>query len=180
MRIVIELKRGEVGEVMGVGATFGEAFIKSQLAAGDRLPVSGKVFVSVRDADKRAVVPIAQELVSLGFHLVATRGTASALAAAGIAVTPINKVAEGRPHVVDMIKNDEVTLVINTTEGRQSIADSWPRSRSEAWSSRTTIRASTGSGSLSFGSAVMPRNRSTCARSPSRRWRRSPRRHTRR
>jgi len=113
------------GEVMGVGATFGEAFIKSQLAAGDRLPVSGKVFVSVRDADKRAVVPIAQELVALGFHLVATRGTAAVLEAAAIPVRMVYKVKEGRPHIVDMIKNREVVLVINTTEARKGvIADS--------------------------------------------------------
>jgi carbamoyl-phosphate synthase large subunit len=127
------------GEVMGVGATFGEAFIKSQLAAGDRLPVSGKVFVSVRDADKRAVVPIAQELVALGFHLVATRGTASALAAAGIAVTPINKVAEGRPHVLDMIKNGEIALIVNTVEEkRAAVRDSYAIRRA-ALQSRITV-----------------------------------------
>ncbi len=104
------------GEVMGVGANFGEAFVKSQLAAGDRLPESGKVFVSVRDADKPAAVAIARELAALGFQLVATRGTASALAADGLAVLPINKVAEGRPHVVDMIKNGDVALILNTVE----------------------------------------------------------------
>jgi carbamoyl-phosphate synthase large subunit len=114
------------GEVMGVGATFGEAFIKSQLAAGDRLPVAGKVFVSVRDADKKAVVPIARELVALGFQLVATRGTAAALTAAGMAVTPMNKVAEGRPHVLDMIKNGEIALIVNTVEEkRAAVRDSY-------------------------------------------------------
>jgi carbamoyl-phosphate synthase large subunit len=104
------------GEVMGVGTTFGEAFVKSQLAAGDRLPESGKVFISVRDADKPSAVAIAHDLVALGFQLVATRGTASALAADGLAVLPINKVAEGRPHVVDMIKNGEISFIVNTVE----------------------------------------------------------------
>jgi carbamoyl-phosphate synthase large subunit len=114
------------GEVMGVGATFGEAFVKSQLAAGDRLPESGKVFVSVRDADKPAAVVIARDLVALGFQLVATRGTAAALAADGLAVMPINKVAEGRPHVVDMIKNGDVALIVNTVEeSRTAVRDSY-------------------------------------------------------
>jgi carbamoyl-phosphate synthase large subunit len=114
------------GEVMGVGATFGEAFVKSQLAAGDRLPESGKVFVSVRDADKPAAVVISRDLVALGFQLVATRGTAAALAADGLAVLPINKVAEGRPHVVDMIKNGDVVLILNTVEEkRTAVRDSY-------------------------------------------------------
>ncbi len=114
------------GEVMGVGATFGEAFVKSQLAAGDRLPESGKVFISVRDADKPAAVAIARDLVALGFQLVATRGTAAALAAEGLAVLPINKVAEGRPHVVDMIKNNDVALIVNTVEEkRAAVRDSY-------------------------------------------------------
>jgi carbamoyl-phosphate synthase large subunit len=114
------------GEVMGVGATFGEAFVKSQLAAGDRLPESGKVFISVRDADKPAAVAIAHDLVALGFQLVATRGTAAALAADGLAVLPINKVAEGRPHVVDMIKNSDVALILNTVEEkRTAVRDSY-------------------------------------------------------
>jgi len=114
------------GEVMGVGTTFGEAFVKSQLAAGDRLPESGKVFISVRDADKPSAVAIAHDLVALGFQLVATRGTASALAADGLAVLPINKVAEGRPHVVDMIKNGDVALILNTVEeSRTAVRDSY-------------------------------------------------------
>jgi carbamoyl-phosphate synthase large subunit len=114
------------GEVMGVGATFGEAFFKSQLAAGDRLPESGKVFISVRDADKPAAVAIAHDLVALGFQLVATRGTAAALAADGLAVLPINKVAEGRPHVVDMNKNRDVALIVNTVEEkRTAVRDSY-------------------------------------------------------
>jgi carbamoyl-phosphate synthase large subunit len=114
------------GEVMGIGATFGEAFVKSQLAAGDRLPESGKVFISVRDADKPGAVAIAHDLVALGFQLVATRGTAAALAADGLAVLPINKVAEGRPHVVDMIKNSDVALILNTVEeSRTAVRDSY-------------------------------------------------------
>ena len=114
------------GEVMGVGVSFGEAFVKSQLAAGDRLPESGKVFISVRDADKLAAATIARDLVALGFQLVATRGTASALAADGLAVMPINKVAEGRPHIVDMIKNGDIKLILNTVEEkRTAVRDSY-------------------------------------------------------
>ena len=114
------------GEVMGVGETFGEAFVKSQLAAGERLPKSGKVFISVRDSDKPATVEVARALAELGFELVATRGTARALEAAGLKVMSINKVAEGRPHIVDMIKNAEIALVVNTVvESRKAIQDSY-------------------------------------------------------
>ncbi|MCK9379548.1 MAG: carbamoyl-phosphate synthase large subunit [Sulfuritalea sp.] len=113
------------GEVMGVGRTFGEAFVKSQLAAGTRLPTSGKVFVSVKPADRAKAVDVARELHELGFALVATRGTAGAIEAAGIPVGIVNKVAEGRPHIVDMIKNGEIVLIINTVEEkRTAIADS--------------------------------------------------------
>jgi carbamoyl-phosphate synthase large subunit len=109
------------GEVMGVGDTFAEAFVKSQLAASVRLPKDGKVFISVREADKSGVVEIARSLVQLGFTLRATRGTAAVISAAGIAVDVVNKVAEGRPHVVDMIKNGEVSLIINTVESKPSV-----------------------------------------------------------
>jgi carbamoyl-phosphate synthase large subunit len=113
------------GEVMGVGETFGEAFVKSQLAAGVRLPRGGRAFISVRDADKPGVLEIARGLHALGFALVATRGTAAAIAAAGIPVATVNKVAEGRPHVVDMIKNGEIDLIVNTVdEKRTAISDS--------------------------------------------------------
>jgi len=113
------------GEVMGVGATFGEAFVKSQLAAGVKLPSGGKVFLSVRNADKAAAIEIARQLHALGFALVATKGTAAAIAAAGLPVTAVNKVTEGRPHVVDMMKNGEISLILNTVdERRTSIADS--------------------------------------------------------
>jgi carbamoyl-phosphate synthase large subunit len=114
------------GEVMGVGRTFGEAFIKSQLAAGEKLPASGKIFISVRDGDKARTVDIARGFARLGFTLLATRGTAAALTAAGLQVTPVNKVAEGRPHIVDMIKNSEIALVVNTVEEkRTAIRDSY-------------------------------------------------------
>ncbi len=112
------------GEVMGVGDTFAEAFAKAQAGEGSILPTSGKAFVSVRDFDKTDVVILGKELVDLGFELVATRGTAKTLEQAGIAVSIVNKVTEGRPHVVDMIKNREVALVINTTEGERAIKDS--------------------------------------------------------
>jgi carbamoyl-phosphate synthase large subunit len=113
------------GEVMGVGLSFGEAFVKSQLGAGAKLPETGTAFISVRDRDKAAVVDVARELLRLGFRLLATRGTAAALVAHGIAVTVVNKVAEGRPHIVDMIKNGEVSLVVNTVEEKRSaVSDS--------------------------------------------------------
>jgi carbamoyl-phosphate synthase large subunit len=114
------------GEVMGVGLTFAEAFVKSQLASGDDLPVTGKVFVSVRDEDKPRTIEIARKLLSLGFTLVATRGTAAALAAAGLGVMPVNKVQEGRPHIVDMIKNGEISLIVNTVEEKRvAVRDSY-------------------------------------------------------
>ena len=114
------------GEVMGVGETFAEAFYKSQLASGERLSATGKAFVSVRDEDKQRTLEIARKLAGLGFTLVATRGTAAALAAAGIGVTPVNKVAEGRPHIVDMIKNGEISIIVNTVEEkRTAVRDSY-------------------------------------------------------
>jgi len=112
------------GEVMGVGDTFAEAFAKSQLGSGAQLPSKGTAFISVRDFDKAGAVIVAKELANLGFELVATRGTAACFEQAGLAVRVVNKVAEGRPHIVDMIKNKEVDLVINTTEGKQAIRDS--------------------------------------------------------
>jgi carbamoyl-phosphate synthase large subunit len=113
------------GEVMGVGKTFGEAFVKSQLGAGVKLPKSGQVFLSVKNSDKPRAVQVARDLVELGFSIVATKGTAAAIAAAGTPVKTVNKVVEGRPHIVDMIKNDEIVMVINTVEEKRSaIADS--------------------------------------------------------
>ena len=121
------------GEVMGVGKTFGEAFVKSQIGAGTKLPKpfkssgesSGKVFVSVKQSDKPRAVEIARGLAAMKFELIATKGTAAAINAAGIACAVVNKVAEGRPHIVDMIKNNEIALVVNTVEERRNaIADS--------------------------------------------------------
>ncbi|MCX7556815.1 carbamoyl-phosphate synthase large subunit [Xanthomonadaceae bacterium JHOS43] len=113
------------GEVMGVGATFGEAFARAQEAANIGVPPKGKAFVSVRDPDKARLVPLARALVEHGFTLVATSGTAQVLNDAGFACEQVNKVAEGRPHVVDLIKNGEIVYIVNTTEGRQAIADSF-------------------------------------------------------
>jgi len=113
------------GEVMGVGMTFAEAFVKSQLATGVKLPASGRAFISVRGSDKEKVTDIARILAEQGFNLVATRGTAAALSAAGLAVTPVNKVHEGRPHIVDMIKNGDINLIVNTVEDKRGKHDSY-------------------------------------------------------
>ena len=108
------------GEVMGVGKTFGEAFVKSQMAAGVNLPRSGKVFLSVKDSDKPRAVKVAKALVKLGFTIMATRGTANTMREAGIDVETVNKVAEGRPHIGDVIKNHEIVMVINTVEEKRT------------------------------------------------------------
>ncbi|MBB5206889.1 carbamoyl-phosphate synthase large subunit [Chiayiivirga flava] len=113
------------GEVMGVGQDFGAAFARAQEAANIGVPPRGKAFVSVRDPDKARLLPVARQLVAHGFTLVATDGTAKFLAEAGFACERINKVIEGRPHVVDLIKNGEIVYIVNTTEGRQAIADSF-------------------------------------------------------
>ena len=114
------------GEVMGVGHTFAEAFVKSQLAAGVKLPAEGNIFISVRKSDRLPAVEIARKLAELGFTLYATRGTASALSKAGLKVISVNKVAEGRPHIVDMIKNKEIDLIINTVgDKRSAVQDSY-------------------------------------------------------
>ena len=112
------------GEVMGVGATFAEAYAKAQLGAGDLIGTKGNAFISVRDRDKPFVVEVAKRLTSLGYSVVATHGTAKVISEAGLEVTRVNKVVEGRPHIVDMLKNDEIQVVFNTTEGTQAIADS--------------------------------------------------------
>jgi len=113
------------GEVMGVGSTFAEAFVKSQLGASIKLPQGGKAFISVRNEDHQNVVDIAQDLQKLGFELVATKGTARALTDNGLTVKAVNKVAEGRPHVVDMIKNNEIDFIVNVTEDKKAVADSY-------------------------------------------------------
>ena len=112
------------GEVMGSAETFAEAYYKATWGAGDILPTKGRVFISVRDADKAGLPALAQSLLDLGFSLVATKGTKDYLANVGIEVEYINKVKQGRPHIVDMLKNGDISLIVNTTEGRQAIADS--------------------------------------------------------
>jgi carbamoyl-phosphate synthase large subunit len=113
------------GEVMGIDSDFGHAFAKSQIGGGTKVPLSGRVFISVRDRDKADIIDLARRLSELGFDIVATRGTARALEDQEIPVRTINKVLEGRPHIVDAMANDEIDLVFNTTEGVQSIADSY-------------------------------------------------------
>jgi carbamoyl-phosphate synthase large subunit len=113
------------GEVMGLGKTFAEAFIKSQLGSSTKLPKDGKAFISVRREDHHKVVEIAKSLDKLGFQIVATKGTAKALMDAGLNVVPVNKVAEGRPHIVDMIKNNEISFIVNVTEDKRAISDSY-------------------------------------------------------
>ena len=126
------------GEVMGVGETFGEAFVKSQMAASVNLPESGTVFISVKNADKPKAVQVARGLHGLGFKVVATRGTAAAIQEAGIPVMIVNKVAEGRPHIVDMLKNGEVSLVINTVEERRNAISDSRAIRTQALAARVT------------------------------------------
>jgi carbamoyl-phosphate synthase large subunit len=125
------------GEVMGVGRSFGAAFARAQEAANIKVPPKGRAFVSVRDPDKERLLPVARELLERGYGLVATSGTASFLAEHGLACDRVNKVLEGRPHVVDLIKNGEITYIVNTTEGKQAIADSFSIRR-EALQHRVT------------------------------------------
>ncbi|WP_448243906.1 carbamoyl-phosphate synthase large subunit [Pseudoxanthomonas mexicana] len=125
------------GEVMGVGRSFGAAMARAQEAGGIKAPPVGKVFISVRDPDKKRVLPVAQDLVGRGYSIVATAGTAAWLREHGITCEQVNKVLEGRPHVVDLIKNGEIVYIVNTTEGRQAIADSFSIRR-EALQHRVT------------------------------------------
>jgi carbamoyl-phosphate synthase large subunit len=118
------------GEVMGLDTNFARAFAKSQLGAGIKLPLAGTAFLSVKDSDKPAILPVARRLVELGFSLLATKGTAAYLSKAGIAAKPVNKVLEGRPHCVDAIRSGDIQLVINTANGAQSVADSFDIRRS--------------------------------------------------
>lgn len=139
------------GEVMGIGKTFGEAYYKATLGSGDRLtglPQAGEtktVFISVRDSDKAGVVDVARRLASYGFNLVATGGTHDVITQAGIACERVNKVSEGRPHIVDMMKNGQVHLAINTTEGKQALEDSFPIRR-EALQSKIMIATTLNAG----------------------------------
>ena len=144
------------GEVMGVADTFAEAFLKSQLAAGVRLPAKGKVFISLKDADKSRAIELARILADLGFALVATRGTAAALEAAGVPVTPVNKVHEGRPHIIDMMKNDEIALVFNTVqEKRSAILDSYQIRREALTDQIPTYTTLAGARAAAMGMAAM-------------------------
>ena len=120
------------GESMGIGKQFGQAFAYGYLGSQSKseLPMKGMVFISVRDEDKGQVIAIAQRLIELGFEICATRGTAQALQEADIECKPVNKYREGRPHIIDSIKNDEIDFIINTTEGQKSIADSYTIRRS--------------------------------------------------
>ena len=126
------------GEVMGVGATFAEAFLKAQLGASTKLPEGGRAFISVRKEDYLKAVEIAEALDQLGFSLVATKGTAVALNANGLKVASVNKVAEGRPHIVDMLKNGEVSLVINSVEERRNAITDSRAIRTQALAARVT------------------------------------------
>ena len=123
--IILGPEMKSTGEVMGIDTNFEKAFLKSQIAAGTLLPDFGTVFVSVKDTDKASVVPMCRELIQMGFKLLATRGTADVLKSAGLPVSRVNKVAEGRPHIVDNMKSGHVALVFNTTEGAQAIKDSF-------------------------------------------------------
>ena len=113
------------GEVMGLDVNFGRAFAKSQIATGINLPSKGNIFISVKNKDKPFIKVICKRLIKLGFKLVCTKGTGNFLRAAKINVDFVNKVIEGRPHIVDMIKNKNIALIFNTTEGNQSISDSF-------------------------------------------------------
>ncbi|MDA3870632.1 MAG: ATP-grasp domain-containing protein, partial [Gammaproteobacteria bacterium] len=130
------------GEVMGLGHSFGMAFAKAQLGAGIVLPSGGNVFISVRDRDRAAATELGRELAERGYGLVATKGSGRALHAAGIECKLVNKVYEGRPHIVDMIKNGEISFIINTSEGKKAIADSY------------TIRASALQGKISYTTTI--------------------------
>lgn len=143
------------GEVMGVGSTFAEAFLKSQLGASTKLPEGGRAFISVRKEDYQRVLEIAQQLDKLGFELVATKGTAAALAASGLKVEPVNKVAEGRPHIVDMIKNGDISFIVNVTEDKRAVADSYEIRRSALQNKVTYYTTIAGAKAACIGMAHM-------------------------
>ncbi len=144
------------GEVMGVGKSFSEAFVKSQLAAGVLLPTSGKAFMSVRDQDKNNLIDIARRLSEIGFELIATNGTAKSLAEHGLRAERVNKVTEGRPHVVDMIKNGEIAMIINTVDDSQtSIRDSYSIRRTALQGRVTYFTTVAGARAASYGISQM-------------------------
>jgi carbamoyl-phosphate synthase large subunit len=123
--IILGPEMRSTGEVMGIDTTFGRAFAKSQIGGGTKVPTEGTVFISVRDGDKKALLEPARRLAQMGFRIVATRGTAAFLRENGVEPIQVNKVLEGRPHIVDMMKDGGVDLVFNTAEGAQSITDSF-------------------------------------------------------
>nr|WP_294839084.1 carbamoyl-phosphate synthase large subunit [uncultured Methylotenera sp.] len=143
------------GEVMGVGSTFAEAFLKSQLGASTKLPEGGRAFISVRKEDYLKVVEIGQQLHQLGFELVATKGTAAALAEHGLKVQAVNKVAEGRPHIVDMIKNNDISFIVNVTEDKRAVADSYEIRRSALQNKVTYYTTIAGAKAACIGMAHM-------------------------
>jgi carbamoyl-phosphate synthase large subunit len=128
--VILGPEMKSTGEVMGLDVSFERAFLKSQLGAGVKLPESGTAFISVKESDKGAAVTLARRLAEMGFRVVATRGTAARIREAGFACEIVNKVLEGRPHCVDAIKSGDIQLVINTTGGGQSVADSFDIRRS--------------------------------------------------
>jgi carbamoyl-phosphate synthase large subunit len=153
------------GEVMGVGTTFAEAYGKAELGASDQIPTGGTAFISVRERDKSQLPTLAANLAELGFKLVATQGSAKIISEAGIAVQTVNKVQEGRPHIVDMIKSDKIDLIVNTTEGRQAISDS-STIRSSAEQHRVYYTTTMAGGSavceaLKFAGSIQVRNLQT-------------------
>ncbi|MEI8361909.1 MAG: carbamoyl-phosphate synthase large subunit [Betaproteobacteria bacterium] len=143
------------GEVMGVGATFAEAFLKAQLGASTKLPEGGRAFISVRKEDYLKAVEIAEALDQLGFSLVATKGTAVALNANGLKVASVNKVAEGRPHIVDMIKNGDISFIVNVTEDKRAVADSYEIRRSALQNKVTYYTTIAGAKAACVGMAHM-------------------------
>ncbi|MEE9331192.1 MAG: carbamoyl-phosphate synthase large subunit [Methylophilaceae bacterium] len=143
------------GEVMGLGDTFAEAFVKSQLGASAKLPQEGTAFLSVRNEEHAKVVDIAQNLAKLGFDLVATKGTARAIEAHGLTVKSVNKVAEGRPHVVDMIKNNEIDFIVNVTEDKKAVADSYEIRHSALQNKITYYTTLAGARAACIGMAYM-------------------------
>jgi len=141
---------------MGVGRTFGEAFAKAQLGAGVVLPTGGTAVISVKDSDKAKAIQFARDIKSLGFRLIATDGTAKALQEAGIECTRVNKVVQGRPHIVDLIKNGEIQLIVNTAQSKQAVEDSFALRRA-ALRYKITY-TTTIAGALATSQAIMHMN----------------------
>jgi carbamoyl-phosphate synthase large subunit len=149
------------GEVMGVAATFGEAFAKAQLSAGHLLPTKGTVFFTVNDHDKPAVVDLARRYVDLGFQIVATEGTANVLELAGLVVERVFKVKEGRPNVVDLIKGDRIQMIVNTPRGQDTFFDEKAIRRAAVLARIPTITTLAAAQAAAEGIAAMQRHRTT-------------------